>query len=57
MSPYRRSPGQIVFLLVCGVIALNLLAGLIQSLVVPIVVLAGVAVIVRLAFFHTTRRW
>jgi hypothetical protein len=43
-------------MLVVALVALNVLADLLPRLLLPIAVLAGVAVVVRLVFFHT-RRW
>jgi hypothetical protein len=47
---------RLVLLLVASVIGLQLVAEVLPRLVVPIAVLAGVFVIVRLALFHT-RKW
>jgi uncharacterized membrane protein YhhN len=42
--------------LIAAVIALQVLANVLPRLTVPIVVLAGVFVVVRLTLFHT-RKW
>jgi hypothetical protein len=47
---------RLVFWLVAGVIGLQLAASVLPRLVVPVVVLAGVFVVVRLVLFHT-RKW
>jgi hypothetical protein len=47
---------RLAFGLVVVVVCVNVLADMLPRLLLPLVVLALVAVLVRLAFFHT-RRW
>jgi uncharacterized membrane protein YhhN len=42
--------------LVVGAISLNVLAGVLPRLMVPVMVLAAIVVVVRLVLFHT-RKW
>ncbi|HEX3910187.1 MAG TPA: hypothetical protein VHW67_05740 [Solirubrobacteraceae bacterium] len=48
--------GRVVLGLVVAAVALDFLADTLPRLVLPLVVLALVAVLLRLVFFHT-RRW
>ena len=58
MSPsHQPSWERLVFWLIAAVIGLELLADVLPRLIVPLVVIAAVAVIVRLIFFHTRRWW
>jgi hypothetical protein len=52
----RRPLEHLILGLVVSVVCLELLASILPHVLVPLVILATVVVIVRLAFFHT-RRW
>jgi hypothetical protein len=54
----HQSPSweRLIAWLVVGAISLQVLAGVLPRLLVPIVVLAGVVAVLRLVFFHT-RKW
>lgn len=56
MNSYRPSWERLVFWLVALTIVLELLANVLPLLLVPIVVLAGVFIVLRLVLFHT-RKW
>lgn len=47
---------RLLFWLIAAVISLELLADVLPRLLVPLVVLAAVAAVLRLVFFHT-RKW
>lgn len=55
-SNHPPSWERLAFWLVASVIGLQLLADVLPRVVLPIVVLGGVFVVVRLVLFHT-RRW
>jgi hypothetical protein len=55
-SPHQPSWERLLAWLVVGAIAVNILAGVLPHLLVPLVVLAVIFVILRLVLFHT-RRW
>jgi uncharacterized membrane protein YhhN len=57
MTPHQPpSWERLLAWLVVGAISLQVLASVLPRLLVPVVVLAGVFVVVRLVLFHT-RRW
>lgn len=47
------SPERLLWQLIAGVIAVELLSGVLPKLLVPIVVLTVLFVVVRLVLFHT----
>jgi uncharacterized membrane protein YhhN len=55
MKESRPSWERVLAWLVVGAVSLQVLADVLPRLLWPLVVLAAVAVIVRLVFFHTRR--
>jgi hypothetical protein len=56
MNPHPPSWERLVLYLIGAAVSLQMLAGVLPRLLVPIVVLAVIFVIVRLVLFHT-RHW
>jgi hypothetical protein len=56
MNSHQPSWERILAWLVVGVVSAQVLANVLPRLLVPLVVLAGVFVVVRLVLFHT-RKW
>jgi hypothetical protein len=54
---HQPSWERIAVWLVVAVVVAELLANVLPRLLVPVVVLAGVFVVVRLVLFHTRDRW
>ena len=56
MNSHQPSWERILAWLVVGAVSLQILADVLPHILIPLVVLAGVAAVLRVVFFHT-RNW